>query len=256
LLILTYHAVERGPGPLFVDPDLFRGHLDCIVAARAQTLTISELARCIATGALPERGVALTFDDAFSSVALTAAPLMAERGLTGTAFCIAERVGEDNRWPTQPALVPRRPLVDRDQIRELVAAGFEIGSHGMDHRPLRGAAHDQLRRQLSESRSILEEVAGRPVESFAFPYGEEPAGVGRQLLAREYRAACGCAMGWAGSASDVLALPRVDIHYLRRPRLLSAALEGTLDGYIGARRFAARARRMVKKDYVSCGPRT
>lgn len=256
MLILTYHAVERGPGPLFLDPDLFRAQLDCIVDARAQTITISQLARCMATGAIPERAVALTFDDAFCSVVRTAAPLMAERGLTGTAFCVAGRLGGENEWPTQPASVPRRRLVDRGELRELAAAGVEIGSHGIDHRPLSRASESELRRQLLDSKAILEEASGGPVESFAFPYGEPAPSSGRGILERGYRAACGPAMGLASAGSDVLALPRVDIHYLRRPRLLRAALEGSLGGYIGTRRLAARARRLVVKDYVPCGSGT
>ena len=49
--------------------------------------------------------------------------------------------------------------------------------------------------------------------------------------------------------SDVFALPRVDVHYLRRPELLGRAVGGGLRPYLRARSLGARARRLVKSDY-------
>ena len=61
-VVLTYHAVEDGPAPLCVEPELFRAQLDCLVDVGAETLTISALAACLRDGSLPARAVAITFD--------------------------------------------------------------------------------------------------------------------------------------------------------------------------------------------------
>ena len=47
----------------------------------------------------------------------------------------------------------------------------------------------------------------------------------------------------------MLALPRVDAYYLRRPELLRRVLEGARDEYLRLRAIAARARRLFWKDY-------
>ena len=109
-VVLTYHAVEDGPAPLCIDPELFRAQLDCLLEVGAEALTISGLAACLRDGTLPARAVALTFDDGCASVARTAAPLLAERGLTATVFCVAGHLGGQNDWPTQPNGMPSLAL--------------------------------------------------------------------------------------------------------------------------------------------------
>ena len=80
-VILTYHAIEDGPRPLCIEPALFGEHAAVIADSGAKTLTVLELGMALRDGALPERAVAITFDDGCESVVTNAAPLLAERGL-------------------------------------------------------------------------------------------------------------------------------------------------------------------------------
>lgn len=250
-LILTYHAVEDGPPPLCLAPELFAAHLDAIVAAGARTLTVAELAGELREGRSLDGAVALTFDDGFASVAEHAAPAMRARSLRGTVFCVAGHLGGRSDWPGQPSRAPRRALASADQLAELAAAGFEIGAHGVAHRVLAGL-HDPaaLREEVAGARDLLEERTGAPVTSFAYPYGLVPDGAGRDLVARTYSAACTTALRRAGPDADLHALPRVDAHYLRRPERLARALRGDASAYLRLRRAGARARRAVTRDHA------
>lgn len=58
-----------------------------------------------------------------------------------------------------------------EQLRALVASGMAIGSHGHAHVALGTLDPDAQRRDLGESRRILEEGLGRPVVAVAYPYG-------------------------------------------------------------------------------------
>ena len=211
--------------------------------------TVSQLAAALRAGDLPERAVALTFDDGFASVADEAAPLLAERGLTATVFCVAGYLGRASDWPSQPAAALRRPLASPDQLAGLARAGFEIGSHGLEHAPLDGAGEEVLRREIVESRSALEGAVGVHVSSFAYPYGALPGASGQSLVVERYAAACTTTIGRAVPECDLHALPRVDVHYLRRPELLRRALTGSLGSYLSVRRIAARGRRALRKDH-------
>ena len=250
-LVVTYHAVEPGPSPICVDPDLFRRQLDELVGGGARSLTVRELGERLAAGTLPDRAVALTFDDGFASVVRTAAPLLRERGLTATVFCVAGHLGGRSDWATQPSGSPRLDLAGADELAKLAAAGFEIGSHSSTHMPLAGAGAEALRRELDDSRRRLEDAVGVEVTSFAHPYGVPAGGGAERLAAAGYHAACTAELRRVGPKDDPLALPRVDAWYLKRPALFGLALRESLLLYLAARRHAARARRLVRKDYVA-----
>jgi peptidoglycan/xylan/chitin deacetylase (PgdA/CDA1 family) len=248
-LILTYHAVEPGPPPLCVDPGLFREHVDSLVDSGAHGLTLSELAGAAERDEIPERAVAITFDDGCASVARFAAPLLAERGLRATVFCVSGHLGGVTDWPTQPASVPVFELATAAELEELASMGIEIGSHGVEHFPLAFASEQRAREELLASKRALEQAVRAPVRSFAYPYGSPPSPVARALVREAYSAACGARLGTVRRDSDSFSLPRIDVHYLRRPELLGRAVTGGLRAYLHARGLGARARRLLKSDH-------
>jgi peptidoglycan/xylan/chitin deacetylase (PgdA/CDA1 family) len=56
-------------------------------------------------------------------------------------------------------------------IQELGRGGVTIGSHGMAHVDLTAVSDVELGRELTVSKSILEDRLGQQVPLFAFPYG-------------------------------------------------------------------------------------
>ncbi|HEY1675458.1 MAG TPA: polysaccharide deacetylase family protein [Streptosporangiaceae bacterium] len=74
--------------------------------------------------------VALTFDDGYDDFRHYALPVLQRYGFGATAFVIAGRLGGVNAWD---ALGPRKTLMTAGQVREVMAAGIEIGSHGLRH---------------------------------------------------------------------------------------------------------------------------
>ena len=250
-LIVTYHAIEPGPAPLCVHPDLFRAHVESVLASGARAVTVSGLVRELALPTGSEPLVALTFDDGFASVARNAAPILSSYGLTATVFCVAGHIGGRSDWGSDPAGAFDSALASADEIAALVSAGFEIGSHGFEHLPVSEASGAALERELAGSREALERLTGTAVRSYAYPYGALPHPEARSLVQRTYDAACTTRVAFVGEQPDVHGLPRVDAHYLRRPELLRRAAEGSLASYLVARRLGSRARRAFSKDYVT-----
>jgi peptidoglycan/xylan/chitin deacetylase (PgdA/CDA1 family) len=248
-VILTYHAIEDGPKPLCIEQALFSEHAAAIAASGATCLTVRELGAALRDGALPERAVAVTFDDGCESVVTNAAPVLAEHGLRATVFAVAGRLGGTNAWPGQRSSPPSLRLASGEQLAALAADGFEIGSHGYSHVALSDVSSSDAALEVEESKAVLEAAAGTEVTSFAWPYGAEPDAEAARLIRAGYLAACTTAMARVGVASDVLALPRVDAYYLRRPDLLRRVLDGARDEYLRLRAVAARARRLFRKDY-------
>jgi peptidoglycan/xylan/chitin deacetylase (PgdA/CDA1 family) len=101
------------------------------------------------------------------------------------------------------------------QVREMHAAGFEIGSHGIHHRMLAKLPPNELETELRQSRATLERELGAPVSLVSYPVGGEGAFDARVVqAAREagYRAACSYICGTnPASASDRYALYRLPV---------------------------------------------
>jgi hypothetical protein len=70
-----------------------------------------------------------------------------------------------------PSRNPERPVMTEGQIREL-AGSFEIGAHTMNHLPLKSMPESQAWREISESKTWLEDTIGQPAVSFCYPRGK------------------------------------------------------------------------------------
>lgn len=252
-LVLTYHAVDEGEGPLFVDPATFAAHLDLVVESGAEAVTVSELAERLRTGVVSLPTVAITFDDGMASVARVAAPMLVERKLPGTIFCVAGHVGGASDWETARPGSPPLELAGADELATLAEHGFELGCHGMTHAPVDGGDTSFLRRELIEAKESLEQQVGAAVTAYAYPYGASPCVAALRLVTSAYTSAWTTRADYVRSAAELHRAPRVDAHYLRRPTLLRAALEGSLDRYLGVRRLGAHVRRTLRRDYSVTG---
>jgi peptidoglycan/xylan/chitin deacetylase (PgdA/CDA1 family) len=84
-----------------------------------------------------------------------------------------------------------------EQLRELHAAGFEIGDHSYTHACLPMMSDGELERELQTSKALLEANLGASVRSFAYPNGTR----------RDCSPAVIAALKRAGYQQAVLAVP-------------------------------------------------
>jgi len=89
-----------------------------------------------------------------------------------------------------------RTTLSADDIRDLLAAGHTIGSHGHTHACLASLTFDAARAEMKISKRVLEDVLGEEVLHFAFPYGM------RRNFTPKLRAAC-IAMGFKSIAAAI-----------------------------------------------------
>jgi peptidoglycan/xylan/chitin deacetylase (PgdA/CDA1 family) len=105
-------------------------------------------------------------------------------------------------------------LLDRDQLRQLVHQGMSVGSHTLNHPILSQQPSDLAWREISESRSLLENVTGKPVWALAYPFGDAPSVTTREMQMAE-QAGFKCAFmnigGGFGASLPRFALPRVHV---------------------------------------------
>jgi peptidoglycan/xylan/chitin deacetylase (PgdA/CDA1 family) len=112
--------------------------------------------------------VRIKFDDGNASDVEIALPRLIERGLTAEFFLLAGMLGDSGR-------------IDPDGVRELLAAGMTIGSHGWAHRDWRRIDSVQAREELDDAPRVLSELTGRRVTHVAIPFGSYDRNVLRRV---------------------------------------------------------------------------
>jgi peptidoglycan/xylan/chitin deacetylase (PgdA/CDA1 family) len=170
--------------------------MDAVASSGLPVLTVVQWG----TRCHPGRALVLTFDDGHISNHDIALPLLGERRLTATFFITVGLIGTG-------------ATMDWQQLRALHAAGMEIGSHTLTHRPPATLNDDELRHELLASKRILEDGLGTPVTSISSPTGFFNPRM--SVIAQEvgYRALCYSQIGLIADESQPFALNRVAVKY-------------------------------------------
>lgn len=160
--ILMYHYIRSMPPRdrmgqgLSVSPEQFAKQLDYLIENGYVPITFAQLSQ----GILPPKPVILTFDDGLADAYTAAFPALRQRGLAGTFYVISGFVGQAGS-------------VTWDQLREMQAAGMEIGAHTVTHPDLAIASPAEQQHQIDGSIRAIQETLGQPVITFAYPSGKQ-----------------------------------------------------------------------------------
>lgn len=141
---LTVHGIGRPERPL--DP-----------GENEKWVTVEQFEELL-DAAVGIDNVHLTFDEGNISDVEIALPRLLERRLKAEFFLVAGEIGARGR-------------IDQSGVRELVAAGMSVGSHGWSHRDLRRLDDKHLSQELRDASEYLSELARRPVQRVALPFG-------------------------------------------------------------------------------------
>jgi peptidoglycan/xylan/chitin deacetylase (PgdA/CDA1 family) len=161
--ILNFHGIgsaerpyEKGEQPYWLEPDELVKALDLVQSM---------------SGLMD---IALTVDDGNSSDCRIMAPELKKRGLAAAFFVTAGKLD-------------RPGYLRATDLQELSSAGFEVGSHGVDHVDWTKCDDARLGREVGHSKSVIEAVLGKPITAAAVPFGSYDRRVLRTLAKAGYR---------------------------------------------------------------------
>jgi len=96
-----------------------------------------------------------------------------------------------------------------DEVRRIDAGGLvHVGAHTVTHPVLPALPVATQRREIEDSRARLETLLGRPVDRFAYPYGEHDGGTAELARQAGFAWACSTVRLPVRPGTDPLALPR------------------------------------------------
>lgn len=136
--------------------------------------------------------ICLTFDDGFLSDHDIVLPALKEREYKATFFIVQDYIGKDG-------------YMEKDHIIELSNAGMQIGSHSKTHPNFLKIDTKAKEYELSSSKSFLEELIGKEVTTFSFPYGFIDKSSIDAVFAAGYKYCCSSKHGLCSINSNVIA---------------------------------------------------
>ena len=212
--VLTYHSIDESGSPISISPAVFAEHVDWM---RRSGVSIVPLDRLLTnTARHDEDAVALTFDDGFANVG-DHVHRLADLGLPSTVFVVTGHVGGTNAWGgrTEPG-IPTMPLLDWGALERLAVAGVAIGAHTHTHPALTSRSGDVVQEELDRCIAELRSRLGVRPTWLAYPYGAVNPNVER-IASSRFQAALTTRFAPVGGQERWMLLPRIDMHYLRRP---------------------------------------
>ena len=226
MLVLTYHSISEAGGPTSIPPAVFASQMEVLARMGHRSLRLSEFIEWhegSGRDSRSEQRVLITFDDAFDDFAQAAAPILKRHGFSALIFVPTQQLGRPEAW--HGANRPARPLMNWATVRALANDGIEFGGHSRSHAdltrlPLRGCEDE-----IAGCAEDLSAVIGKPVESFAAPYGRVSPEV-LAIIERYYRVAFGTRLAVPRRGRDRFEVPRIDMHYFRDPKHWRGLLEG------------------------------
>lgn len=247
LAILTYHSIDNSGSVISTTPEMLARQVEVLAEEGYRALPLrAVLAERLALGRWPQRTVALTFDDGYRNVYTVALPTLARHGFAATVYVVSQHMGGMSSWDEASLGLETLPVLSWEQAAELLAAGWEVGSHTRTHRDLGNlSGATELRGELVGSRDEIQDRLGIEVDSFAYPYGRTPEPAVR-IVASTYRAAVTTRFKRA-SDEPLHALPRLDMYYFQDPDRFRALLTSGLDTYVGIRRWGRRLRDTLRR---------
>jgi peptidoglycan/xylan/chitin deacetylase (PgdA/CDA1 family) len=204
--ILMYHVINPPPAGakfpgLYVATEEFAAQMQALALAGFHAVTMDQMLAYWTNGTpLPAgKPIVLSFDNGYQSQLTNALPVLRRLGW----------VGVENMQLS--GLAPAQGGLSEAQIKQLVAAGWELDTQGISHAELTALSPAALHQQVAVARTEVQRRYHVPVNWFCYPSGHYNATVIAAVKAAGYVGSTTVVPGWASPSEDRYRLPRLRV---------------------------------------------
>lgn len=204
VVILYHHVSDSTPPSTSITPAQFEAQMDYLERNNFSVVPLLELTEKLRKGeTLPDKTVAITFDDSYASVYDSAYQRLKKRGWPFTFFVNTDSVGTSKLF------------VSWEQLREMAKHGVTIANHTTQHNHLpRRKQHEtdkqwqaRIAAEITSAQLKIEQELGSAPKILAYPFGEYDVDV-QQIAKKQGYIAFGQQSGALYSKGDLQAVPR------------------------------------------------
>lgn len=184
--VLSYYRLSKNkPSKIAITQDDFKAQMKYLKDNGYHVITLDQLLGFLDyQEQIPEKSVAITFDDGWISVYDIAFPILKKYGFPATIFIYTDFVGGGKAMSWK-------------HIKELSEAGFDIQCQTKTHRNLTVLKNnesfkeyfDSLEMEISYPKKLIEKKLDKECNCLAYPYGKTNNLVIAMLKKHGYRAA-------------------------------------------------------------------
>jgi peptidoglycan/xylan/chitin deacetylase (PgdA/CDA1 family) len=173
--------------------------------------------------------VVVTFDDGYEDNYSVAAPILERHGIHATFFVSTGLMGTTRAFDHDQTKLGRGlPNMTWDQLRDLKARGFDIGSHTVNHARISTLQTPDLERELRDSKATLERELGEDSTLFAYPFGglrDSNPEANRAVFAAGYQMCCS-AYGGRNDTVNLTNIKRSTVSFAHNKEAFWALVNG------------------------------
>jgi peptidoglycan/xylan/chitin deacetylase (PgdA/CDA1 family) len=168
--ILCYHQIRNWKATdgkvgkdYIVEEQNFKDQVKMLADSGYHSILPDQLYAYLNTGAaLPSKPIMFTFDDTDMDQYTVAAPTLKKYGFKAVYFIMTVSIGRKGKFVD---------YMTKEQIKALSDAGNVIGSHTYDHKNFKKYTGKDWEEQLDKPTKKLEEITGKKMTEFAYPFG-------------------------------------------------------------------------------------
>lgn len=247
LRVIYYHRIDKEDHRSCVTPQAFAEQMAFLRAEAWKPLSLETVAQHLEEGTpFPERAIAITFDDGFKDNFTEALPVLQREAIPATVFLTTDFIGKDEL----PVLRDRSGIapLNWDEVRQMVAAGIDLGAHTLTHPSLPELDDAELEHQVLACRERIESETGLRPATFCYPRGHFDERVEACVRRAGYRLALSTLPGGVMPGDAPLRLKRTFIARDDRLRDFSHKLDGSFDRLHALRQGWSQMRSTARAD--------